>query len=114
MSFGKRVLQLRRNSKLTQRELAARLEIDFTYVSKIENDNLPNPPSEQLIRSLARELSADPEELLDLAGKFSQRTLQNVVAEMPEAGILLRRLQAGRISREQIKDFLEHSEDNTQ
>jgi transcriptional regulator with XRE-family HTH domain len=113
MSFGKRVLELRRQKRLTQRELAARLEIDFTYVSKIENDGLPNPPSEQLIRKMAKELSVDAEELLDLAGKFDQRTLQNVVAEIPEAGILLRRLQNGQISKDQIKHFLEQSKDIT-
>jgi HTH-type transcriptional regulator, competence development regulator len=113
MSFGKRVLELRRQNKLTQRELAARLEIDFTYVSKIENDSLPNPPSELLIRKMAKELSADAEELLDLAGKFDQHTLQNIVAEMPEAGILLRRLQNRQISKDQIKHFLEQSKDNT-
>ena len=113
MTFGKKVLELRRQNKFTQRDLATKLGVDFTYISKIETDSVPNPPSEQLIRSLARVLSADAEELLDLAGKFDQRALQGVVAEIPEAGVLLRRLQSGRISKDKIKSFLEQTDDNT-
>lgn len=113
MSFGKKILELRRQKRLTQRELAALLEVDFTYISKIENDGIPHPPSEQLIRNMARVLSANAEELLDLAGKFDQRALQEVVAEIPEAGVLLRRLQSGRLTREQIQGMLDQTSDQS-
>jgi HTH-type transcriptional regulator, competence development regulator len=112
MSLGKRVRELRREQRITQRELADRLqaeglEADFTYISKIENDNLQYPPSEKLIRGLAKILQTDPEELLDLAGKFDQKLLQELVAEFPPAGVLLRRLQSGQISREDIKRIVD-------
>lgn len=115
MSFGKRILELRRARRLTQRELAQQLEAlgfkaDFSYISKIENDSLQSPPSEQLIKGLAKALGADPEQLLDLAGKFNPSALQEVVSEIPEAGVLLRRLQSGRLSREQIMRLLEQTE----
>lgn len=112
MSFGSRIRELRRQKMLTQRELAETLEslgleADFTYISKIENDGLPNPPSERLIKGLARVLGADEEELLDLAGKFDPKVLQSLVSEFPPAGVLLRRLQSGQISKEQIKQFID-------
>ncbi len=111
LTFGQTIRQLRRNQRLTQRELAENvqalgLKADFTYISKIENDRLEVPPSEALIRGLARVLETDAEALLQLAGKFDQKALQEVVAEMPEAGILLRRLQARKISQKQLRKFL--------
>ena len=113
-SFGQTIRQLRRTQRLTQRELAENvqalgLKADFTYISKIENDRLDVPPSEALIRGLAQILKADAEGLLQLAGKFDQKALQEVVAEMPEAGILLRRLQARKISQAQLQKFLDET-----
>ena len=114
-SFGQTIRQLRRAQRLTQRELAENvqalgLKADFTYISKIENDRLDVPPSEALIRGLAQILEADAEGLLQLAGKFDQKALQEVVAEMPEAGILLRRLQARKISQAQLQKFLDETD----
>ena len=114
LTFGQTIRQLRRAQRLTQRELAESvqalgLKADFTYISKIENDRLEVPPSEALIRGLARILETDAEALLELAGKFSQKALQEVVAEIPEAGILLRRLQARKISQKQLQKFLEET-----
>ncbi|MBN1992460.1 MAG: helix-turn-helix transcriptional regulator [Anaerolineae bacterium] len=111
LNFGETIRQLRRAQRLTQRELAESvqalgLKADFTYISKIENDRLEVLPSEALIRGLAQVLETDAETLLDLAGKFDQKALQNVAAEIPEVGILLRRLQTRRISQKQLKKFL--------
>jgi transcriptional regulator with XRE-family HTH domain len=111
MTFGQRIRDLRKTHTMTQQELADRLQAEglqasFTYISKIENDKVDFTPSEELIRGLAKVLEIDAEELLDLAGKFDHRALQEVVAEIPEAGVLLRRLQARRISQRQIRQFL--------
>ena len=115
LTFGQTIRSLRRRQRLTQRELAERvqaqgLKADFTYISKIENDRLEVPPSETLIRGLARILENDAEALLELAGKFDQKALQEVVAEMPEAAILLRRLQARKISQKQLRRFLDETD----
>jgi transcriptional regulator with XRE-family HTH domain len=75
-TFGQRIRQLRKDKDWTQRELADRVAaqlkegrgFDVTYLSKIENDRLP-PPSVAAILQLARELEADGDELLALAGK---------------------------------------------
>jgi transcriptional regulator with XRE-family HTH domain len=114
VTFGQIIRELRREHRLTQRDLAEHvqalgLKADFTYISKIENDRLDIPPSEPLIRGLAQILETDAEALLDLAGKFDQRALQEVVAEIPEAGVLLRRLQARKISQKQLRRFLDET-----
>lgn len=114
LTFGQTIRQLRRERRLTQRDLAERaqalgLKADFTYISKIENDRLEVLPSEALIRGLARILETDAEALLELAGKFDQKALHHVIAEIPEAGILLRRLQARKISQKQLRKFLDET-----
>jgi transcriptional regulator with XRE-family HTH domain len=67
-SFGQRIQRLRRDLGLTQRHVAAQLGIDFTYLSKLENDR-GEPPGEDTIRGLAALLEADEEMLLAMAGK---------------------------------------------
>jgi HTH-type transcriptional regulator, competence development regulator len=67
--FGRRIQQLRRDQGLTQRQVAAELGIDFTYLSKLENDR-GEPPGEETVRKLAAILHTDSEELLALAGKI--------------------------------------------
>jgi len=89
-SFGRRLQELRRASGLTQRRLAHELGVDFTYLSKLEN-NRGEPPGEQTIRNLARVLGGDEEQLLALAGKISPE-LREKASEDPEFALLLRRL----------------------
>jgi transcriptional regulator with XRE-family HTH domain len=89
-SFGRRIRELRRTKGLTQRQLASVLEIDFTYLSKLEN-NRGEPPGDQTIRNLARALGADEEELFALAGKIPKE-LRVRAAEDPDFAMLLRRM----------------------
>lgn len=67
-SFGKTIKRLRRERGMTQREVAAALNIDFTYLSKLENDR-GEAPGEATILKLAEVLGQDAEGLLALAGK---------------------------------------------
>ena len=97
-SFGKRIQELRRERRFTQRGLADRVGIDFTYLSKLENGR-GEPPSEATVRRLATELEANPEELLALAGKISVE-LRERAAEDPAFALLLRRLPG--LSRERL------------
>ncbi|MCL4299161.1 MAG: helix-turn-helix domain-containing protein [Anaerolineae bacterium] len=113
MDFGSQIRELRRSKKLTQRDLADLLEVDFTYVSKIENNKVDHPPSEELIRKMALQLDADPETLLDLAGKFDQDALKKTVADIPEVGVLLRRLQSGSLTPHQVRKMLDIAKDET-
>jgi transcriptional regulator with XRE-family HTH domain len=85
-TFGQRVRELRRVKNLGQRALAARVGVSFTYVSRIENENLDfGPyPSDALIGKLAAALDADEDELLLLAQKIPQGIKRRVL-ERPQA-----------------------------
>jgi transcriptional regulator with XRE-family HTH domain len=107
VTFGETVKELRKQRRMTQRELSERLGVNFTYISKIENDKLEAPPSEELIRKMAKILDTDAEDLLDLAGKLDLRQLQQVAMDVPEMGVLLRRIQSGNLTDEQRKGIEE-------
>jgi HTH-type transcriptional regulator, competence development regulator len=70
MNFGERLREMRKEKGLTLREVAERAGIDFTYLSKIENDRIPYTPAVETIRQLADALKVDSIELLTLAGKL--------------------------------------------
>jgi transcriptional regulator with XRE-family HTH domain len=86
MTFGERVRELRKGKNLTLRELAAKLKVNFTYLSKIENQKLSfgEYPSEDLIRKLAKVLEAEEDELLLLAQKIPEDIRKRVI-ERPDA-----------------------------
>ncbi len=86
MTFSERIRQLRKAKALTQRELADMVGINFTYLSKIENDKIEASqfPSEDTIRKLAKALDADEDELLLLARKVPDSIRQRVI-ERPDA-----------------------------
>ncbi len=74
MTFGEKVRELRQANQLTLRNLAAKVGVGFTYLSKIENHKLKNghSPSEKLIHKIATELNASEDELLLLAEKVPE------------------------------------------
>jgi transcriptional regulator with XRE-family HTH domain len=100
MAFGERVRELRKAQGMSQRELADRAGIDFTYLSKIENGRM-EPPSEQVIRRVAEELDADADELIVLADKFPSDLAQAL--KTPERVKALRRELAGDFN--SVEDF---------
>ena len=69
--LGERIRELRKARGLTQRTLAEAVGIDFTYLSKIENNTVPYSPSEKTLKKLANELEADELELLRLAERLT-------------------------------------------
>jgi len=85
MTLGRRIRELRQAKQLTLRDLAAKVGVGFTYISKIENHKLEDGhgPSEKLIHKLAVELDANEEELLLLADKVPEAIRQRV-KERPE------------------------------
>ena len=63
--FGSVLRERRRAARLSQRELARQIGVDFSYISKIENGRLP-PPAADTIVDICRVLETEPEELLAL------------------------------------------------
>lgn len=70
MTLGERIKTLRKAQGYTQRQLADIAGVDFTYLSKIENDRLEHTPSLKTLQTLARVLEADELELMSLADKM--------------------------------------------
>jgi HTH-type transcriptional regulator, competence development regulator len=106
--FGERIRQLRKERKMSQRGLADRVGIDFTYLSKIEN-NRADPPSDEVIRKMARELEVEEEELLAMAIKVSADELRKSAALDPEIGVLFRKLQSGNLTKDQLRQMIQIS-----
>jgi transcriptional regulator with XRE-family HTH domain len=84
-TFGQRIKELRKAKGLGQRAVAAEVGINFTYLSKIENDKVDFAafPSEETIRKLAKVLDADVDELLLMAEKIPDHIRRRVL-EKPE------------------------------
>ena len=105
MEFGQRLRNLRKQKNLSQRDLAARVGIDFTYLSKIEGGRL-DPPSEVIIQRIAQVLEADEDELINLAGKVP-KDLKAVLEESPQAVELLRVLSERKLPDETYRRMLD-------
>ena len=85
--FGKYLRKAREkrresDASFSVRQLATRVGIEPSYLSKIERGQQP-PPSETTIVTLANELGEDPDVLLALAGKVSNE-LQSIIRRRPK------------------------------
>ncbi|MFQ5705210.1 MAG: helix-turn-helix domain-containing protein [Gemmatimonadales bacterium] len=75
--------RLRREDKrFSLRQLAIRIGVEPSFLSKVEREETP-PPSEAKIVLLARELGQDPDVLLAMAGKVST-DLEEAIRKRPE------------------------------
>ena len=70
-SFGRFLRRLRKQKGLSQRALADEVGVDFSYLSKVENDT-PGfaSVSEETLDRLADALDTDPDEMITRAGKI--------------------------------------------
>jgi transcriptional regulator with XRE-family HTH domain len=105
MEFGRHLRNLRKQKNISQRDLATQVEIDFTYLSKIEGGRSA-PPSEEVIRHIAQVLDADEDELINLAGKVP-KDLKAVLEESPQAVELLRVLSERKLPDETYRRMLD-------
>ena len=85
-AFGEYVrhkrLQLQEDDpQFSLRKVAAAIDVEPSYLSKVERGEQP-PPGEQTIIALANELGEDPDVLLALAGKVSEE-LQAIIRKRP-------------------------------
>ncbi|MGA2490042.1 MAG: helix-turn-helix transcriptional regulator [Anaerolineales bacterium] len=75
--FGTALREYRRMAGISQRELAKRTGLDFSYISKIENERIP-PPAADTIVLICSVLGVRPEESLALTGKIPSSIQANV------------------------------------
>ena len=86
MGFGeyvrKRRLELYESAgKYSVRQVAGRIDVQPSYLSKVERKDV-GPPGEETTRRLADDLGEDPDVLLALAGKVSA-DLREVIMKRP-------------------------------
>src|SRR4029077_10254102 len=96
-SFGeflreRRVTRAAKSRAFSVRQLAGRVGIEPSYLSKIERNEQP-PPGEETIRRTAVELREDPDVLLALAGKVASDLLQIIRQHPTHVGELLRSIR---------------------
>ncbi|WP_434716257.1 helix-turn-helix domain-containing protein [Paraburkholderia sp. A3RO-2L] len=91
-------LQASEGRSFSLRQVAARVDIEPAYLSKIERGEVP-PPSEATIYRLAEVLRQDKDLLLGLAGKVSSE-LQDIILKRPQLFASLLR---------ELKDAPEHA-----
>ena len=111
-TFGQRIREARQEKGHSQRALAKLVGVDYTYLSKIENDRSEYPPKEDVIQSLAKHLDLDATELSYLSGRIStadakavQELAKQYQKEMPA---LLRRMQDPQF----VKKVMQEEQDN--
>ncbi len=96
--FGTRLRELRKQAGLSQRELANKIGVSFSYLSKIENGVMP-PPSERVILRLAEVLNADKDGLMLLAGR-----IPSDIAQILKTQKALQLLRSDRTQKNQESD----------
>ncbi|MEQ9411357.1 MAG: helix-turn-helix domain-containing protein [Fuerstiella sp.] len=82
-TVGQRIREIRKQRNLTQRQLAQRVGINFTYLSRVENDRLDadQTPREETLQKIARALETDADELLLLARRIPHALRERILAK---------------------------------
>jgi len=86
MRFGERVRQLRQAKGWRLRDLAERVGVGHTHLSRVENErlNYGEYPSDDMIRRIAAALEGDEDELRLLAKRIPERVKRRVL-QRPDA-----------------------------
>jgi len=96
ITFGETVRELRKATGLSQRGLAEKVGVDFSYISKVENDRLP-PPAADTITKICEALRVPPDKLLALTGKMPT-AVKEMVSGSAAAQQFMRQAQAMQLS----------------
>ena len=98
-TFGQALKALRREKNVTQRALAKQVGVDFSYISKVENDRL-SPPSADTIVKICDVLSEQPEVLLSMTGKVPTQ-VRKMVGESSAAQQFMQQAHALKLSEDE-------------
>ncbi len=93
MTFGQLLRQLRIKSGLGIKRLAPELGVNYTYLSKLENNEVG--PSEKMVGRVARYFNYDRDRLLLTAGKVPPEILE-ILRNNPDEAIGFLRERFGR------------------
>lgn len=80
MSFGEYVKLVRMSKGISIRGIARELQINATYISKVEREEMP-PPAEDVITRLATVLELDKDDLMIMAGRIPSDILEAITED---------------------------------
>ncbi len=83
-SFGLLLRKLRLKKGLSIKKLSSDLNINYTYISKLENNK--SIPSEDFIKKVSDTFGYDQEELMLRAGKIPEDILK-ILCDNPKAAV---------------------------
>lgn len=101
--LGATLRLFRIESGLSLRDLARRLGVSSTYLSRVEN-GIDAPPTTVRLEAMAHELGVPPTLLLELAHRVSP-LLVDYVAREPDAGSLFLEIAHRRLDRRQLAEL---------
>ncbi len=81
--FGAFIRKHREDKEIGLREMAKKIGVSPTYLSKVERDEF-SPPAEDRVRKIAELLDLDVDELLAMAGRVSS-DLSEIIRDKPRA-----------------------------
>ena len=102
-TFGPKLRALRRRANVTQRKLAELVGVDFSYISKLENNRLP-PPAAETVMKICEALDVAPNDLLAITGKIPPN-VQRSVGTSPAAIQFLSNAHDMELSEEEWKQL---------
>jgi len=100
--FARIIQNKRKEQNYTLEELANKLDVDRSYLSKLENDRVP-PPSKKLLEKMSQILGLDFELLSLLAGRITDSMVKELDLKKVE---LFRAMKDKSFSEEDYKKIL--------
>jgi transcriptional regulator with XRE-family HTH domain len=90
-TFGACIRREREARRLGLRQMAKKIGVSPTYLSKVERDEFTHP-TEEKVRAIARSIERDLDELLAMAGRLSSDILDIIKRHPMELSTFLRSL----------------------
>lgn len=117
MTFGKVLQKIRRSKDMTQREVAKKIDMDYSYFSRLENDRFDSKPIPETIDKIADALNCselERNELMGAAGRITGDLEQaaQIANKNPEMMRLFR--SAIHLSPDKLSQYAEQIEADAQ